>query len=778
MSLCRIALGLAAIALTACPGRGGQLLDARADGAIDAVDVVADGSPRDVEAGVDVPPAPSRPAMAPRIQWVDPFMGTGGQGYGTGSTFPGPQTPFGMARPGPDTMDPDGTPPFAHCAGFAYGDTRIQGFSLTRMNGTGIPEYGAIALAPVIGISPAQTRQAGYRSAYDHATERASPGYYRVRLADTNIDVELTATDHVALQRYTFPVASDGVVLLDLGHTIGAITIDEAHLTRDEASGEIAGSVRFSGGYSGRFGGVTVYFAARASRAFMSAGTWVGDAMHDGSTLADGTAVGAYLHFDTRTDATVTVAIGLSFTDIDHARANLAAEAPAVDFNLARSAAEARWETALSVVRIEGRGEDDFRTFYSALYHTLLMPTLATDVDGTYRGIDGQVHHADGFRYYTDFSLWDTYRTEHPLLNLLYPAFARDFARSLTAMAREGGFVPRWPLATGETGGMIGDSADIVLADSWLKGVRDFDLRAAYTVMRAAAMGPTPAGVPSGRDGIASYLSRGYVSIEAAGSSVALTAEYAYDDHALSVLADALGETADAAMFRERGHNWRNLYDPATGFLTGRHDDGRFDTVDRPNVWLDTYDEGNAWQYNFLAPHDIEGLAAAFGGRDAMRARLDTLFTQTLRRGTAHFLPMPFYWPGNEVDLATPWLYAALDDGASTARWTRWIARNFYNHGPAGLPGNDDGGTLSAWYVFAALGFFPVAATPDYLLGSPLLTRSEIALEHGTVIIEAPDESESTYTVSEARWNGAVLPRPRIAHDTLAAGGTLRLTMP
>ncbi|MEI8259404.1 MAG: GH92 family glycosyl hydrolase, partial [Deltaproteobacteria bacterium] len=535
---------LAALALTGCPGRSVVSLDAM--DANDAVDAPLDGSPADAEVGTDAPPPPSRPASAPTIQWVDPFMGTGGQGFGTGSTFPGPQTPFGMARPGPDTMDPTGTPPFAHCSGFAYGDTWIQGFSVTRMNGTGIPEYGAIGLAPVIGLTPAQTRQAGYRSPYDHASERASPGYYRVRLADTGIDVELTATDHVALQRYTFPAASDGVVLLDLGHTIGAVVIQEAHLARDAGSGEITGSARFTGGYSERFGGMTVYFAARASRAFTGAGTWTNGTLSDGAMSADGTAIGAYLHFDTRTDASVTVAVGLSFTDVAHAQANLVAESPARDFDAARTAAEARWESALSVVRIEGRDENDFRTFYSALYHTLLMPTLATDVDGTYRGLDGGVHHADGYRYYTDFSLWDTYRTEHPLVNLLFPAYARDFARSLTAMAVQGGYVPRWPLGTGETGGMIGDSADIVLADSWLKGVRDFDLRAAYTVMRAQATAPAAPGIRIERAGLASYLSRGYISIEAAGTSVSNTLEYAYDDHALSVLADALGEHADA----------------------------------------------------------------------------------------------------------------------------------------------------------------------------------------------------------------------------------------
>ena len=768
------------VALGACSGRppaptdsGDAQIAAAVDGSLDAQ--LEDVAP--VDTGVDVPPAQSHPAAAPLIQWVNPLMGTGGAGYGTGSMFPGPQTPFGMARPGPDTTEPTGAAGFSHCAGYSYGDTMIQGFSLTRMSGTGITDYGAIGLMPAVGMDASKTAQAGYTSAFDHATEHTSAGYYRVTLANTGTDVELTATDHVALQRYTFPAASDGVVLLDLGHTIPGVTIGAAHLDRDAATGEISGSTRFLGGYSGHFGGVTVYFAARTSRAAGSAGTWTNGVLTDAGITADGTAIGAYLHFDTSTDRTVTIAIGLSFTDVAHARANLLAEVPTIDFDTIRHATEASWEHVLSVAHIEGRSDADFRTFYSALYHTLLMPTLATDDDGTYRGIDGLVHTATGFRYYTDFSLWDTYRTEHPLLTLLYPDYQLDFVRSLVAMAHDSGFMPRWPLGTGETGGMLGESADIVLADSWLKGLRDFDIRGVYPIVRATAMAPAPAGTPDGRSGILTYLSRGYVSLEAAGSSVSNTIEYAYDDFALAILADAVGETADAAVFRMRSHNWRNLYDTTTSFLLGRHEDGTFATITTPTFWQTYYAEGNAWQYSFGAPHDVDGLAAAYGGNVALRARLDMLFTQTQHHGTMHILPMPYYWPGNEPDLHVAWLYAALDDAADTARWTHWIAANFYNDGPAGLPGNDDGGAMSAWYVWASLGMFPLAATTDYVLGSPLFTHVELTLAHGTVTVDAPDESTSMVIPTELRWNDAVLARPRLTHDQLTTGGTLHVAL-
>ncbi len=764
-----------ALSLTDCTGRalvqpdGASPTDA--GDALDTVDLVD-------TAVVDVAPIPdARAASAPLVQWVNPFMGTGGQGFGTGTTFPGPQTPFGMARPGPDTADPDGTPNFSHCSGYSHGDRLVQGFSMTRMNGTGISDYGAIALMPTIGMTAEKTRQTGYRTHIDHTMESASPGFYRTHLPDTDIDVELTATDHVGLQRFTFPAASDGVVILDLGHTIGDVRIDRAHLDRNVATGEITGSARFVGGYSDRFGGVAVYFAMRTSRAAASVGTFADGVLNDNGVTTDVPSSGAYLHFDTNTSRTVTVAVALSFVDADHARANLDAEAAALDFDAVRTATEARWERALSVVHISGRSEDEFRTFYSALYHTLLMPTLATESDGTYRGIDGTVHTATGFRYYTDLSLWDTFRTEHPMLALLYPEYQLDFARSLVAMTRDAGYLPRWPLGTGETGGMLGDSVDIVLADSWIKGIRDYDLASVYPRLRANALAPAADGVPSGRGGVETYVARGYVTMEAGGRSVSETLEYAYDDFALAQLADAVGESADATMFRAHAGNWRNLFDPATKFILGRHEDGHFETITNDTVWQEYYAEGNAWHYNFYAPHDVEGMATAFGGRDAMRARLDMLFTQTQRRGTSTFLPLPYYWPGNEPCIHTPWLYAALDDGASAARWTHWIANSFYNSTPTGLPGNDDGGTMSAWYVFAALGIFPVAATPDYLIASPMLTHAEITLATGTLVIDAPDSSTRTFVPRSVRWNDAALARPRITHAQLTGGGTLRFEL-
>jgi len=735
-----------------------------------------DGADAAVDVPIDVPILPSRPAAAPLIQWVNPFMGTGGAGFGTGSTFPGPQVPFGLARPGPDTTDPTGAVPFMHCSGFAYGDSQIQGFSMTRMNGTGIPEYGAVGFMPVVGMTAAKTSQGGYLSAYDHATERASPGYYAVHLNAPDVQAELTATAHVGLARFTYPSGSDAVFLLDVGHTFGDVQITGGQVQVDPPNREISGWTRFSAGYSGRIGGVVVYFAARTSRSFARFGTWAGGVPQDGVVARDGADTGAYVGFDTSTDRSVTVALGVSFVDVAHARMNLLAEASDTDFERVRAAAEVEWERSLGTVRIEGRNEADFRTFYSALYHTLLMPTLASDVDGTYRGLDRQVHTATGFRYYTDFSLWDTYRTEHPLLTWLQPAYQTEFLRSLAAMGQDLGWMPRWPMATGETGGMLGESADIVFADSWSKGLRAFDLRQVYTVLRRTAVSPVPAGI-NGRDALASYETRGYCSIESTSASAATTLEFAYDDAALAVLADALGETADAGLFRQRSGNWRNLLDPSNGFLLGRHDDGSFSVPTNFNVWNDAYAEGNAWHYRFFVPHQIVALGDALGGRPVLLAALDQMFDSSRRAGTNTFLPGQYYWQGNEPDIHTPWMYAALGDGARTARWTHWVARNFFASGPTGLPGNDDGGTMSAWFVFASMGVFPIAGTTDYLLGSPMFTRVEVRVGGSVFVIDAPEESEAALYVQHAELNGAPLTEPRLDHARLVANGTLRLTM-
>lgn len=743
--------------------------------ACDGATPAADAGPTD--AGTDAGPVdagplpPSVRAEAPLVQWVDPFLGTGGSGFNDlGSAFPGPQRPFGMVRPSPDTAEPGGAPVFTHCAGYAFEDDFITGFSQTRMHGTGIADYGHVALLPVPEMEDAFVTQEGAMTR--KSDEEASPGYYAVTLERGAIRAELTATERVAFHRYTFG-AGPQAVLVDVGHRLANdIEVVDGSVTVDPEAREVHGMARIDGGYSGRFGGVRMFFVARFDRAFEAFGTWEGETRSEGVATASGGQSGAWVSFGGEGEA-VEVAVAMSFVDVEGARANLEAELGA--FDDVRADTEAAWETLLSRVRIEGRDEGFFRRFYTALYHSLLMPTLATDVDGRYRGVDDEIHTADGFTYYTDFSLWDTYRTLHPLLTLLYPEIQLDFLRSLTAMAVDGGAMPRWPLGHGYTGGMLGEPAAIVMADSWRKGLTDFDLRAAYDAMRRGAFGEASPAF-GGRGNAELYDRLGYVPVETGGWSASKTMEFAYADGALAHLADALGETDDAARFRERAGSYRNIWDAERGFFLGRHEDGSFTASFREDRWQDFYSEGNAWQYLWLAPHDVDGLVAQLGGRDTFLERLRLFFEQSAReRRTA--VPPTWYWHGNEPDMHAAYLFTAVGEPAESARWSRWVADAFYGDGPTGLPGNDDGGTMSAWYVFTGLGFFPFAGGDDYLLGSPRVTRAELTLDGGTFVIEAPESSERAPIPTEVTLDDAPLEGGRIPHADLRPGSTLRLMM-
>lgn len=739
----------------------------------------ADGGDADdgIDGDADLPP--SRPAVPPLIQWVDPFIGTGGLGFGVGSAFPGPQVPFGMARPSPDTTGLDSAPEPAHCAGYWYEDSYIRGFSNTHAHGMGAAEYGAVALMPTIGMDESKTSWQGYRARYNHDTEEASPGYYAVTVDPGGVRVELTATARVGLHRYTFDASAgdDAVVIVNIAHALADVEIIDGRVEVDVDAAEVFGYATFSSGYSGRFGGMPVYFLMRFSRSFATHGVWQAGTLFEGETTRDGADTGAWLAFDAAADPMVEVAVGISFVDEAHARMNLDDEVPAFDFAGVREAAETQWEEALGVVEIEGRSERDFRIFYTALYHVLLMPTLAMDVDGSYRGIDQEEHSARGFSYYTDFSLWDTFRTQHPLLTLLYPGWQTQMLRSLLAMGRDGGYMPRWPLGIGYTGGMVGDSADVVFADSWVKGIRSFDLREAYDIMLLTAMGSTPDGAPyGGRGGIDEYIALGYVPIEATGGSASRTLEFAYNDFALSRLAEALGETEDHELFMTRAGNWQNLLDPDSGLLLGRHADGSFPEDVDPVEWQDYYAEGSAWQYLWYVPHDLEGLADALGGRESFFDRLDTFFESAAAEDYQPLLPAPYYWHGNEPDLHAAWIYAALDRPSDTARWSRWVLDRHYGDLPDGLPGNDDAGTLSAWYVFSATGLFAIAGLDSYLVGSPIFTRVVYHLSGGDFVIDAPEASDRNLYIQSATLDDEPLSWARIPHGQLP-GSTLHLDL-
>lgn len=738
------------------------------------------------DAGTDVgrdagPPLPSRPAPTPLLQWVDPFVGTGGIGFNDiGSAFPGPQRPFGMARPGPDGSNATGgAAGFLHCSGYHDNDTHVRAFSLWRLHGIGINDGGAGAIMPVTDFSMPRTSENGYRAAMREGTEHASPGFYEVGLdaplgGRGTMRVEITATEHVGLYRVGFDGASEPGFVVPLAHAHPGVEAREGHVVLNPDAREIEGEVLLDGGYSGRYGGQRIFFVARFDQPFARSGTFVGDVASEGGTRADGVDAGAFVAFPAST-ASVRVAVAISYLDVARARASLDAETADFDFARVRSETEALWEDWLGRVEIEARSDRDFRLFYTALYHASLMPTLATEAGGAYRGIDGNEHVADGFTYYTDLSLWDTYRTLHPWVNLAYPEVGRDFVRSLMAMATDGGAYPRWPMGTGETGGMLGDPAAIVVADAWSRGVTDFDVAAALDLFDSTAFGDRPTGYSRG--GMEPYLRLGYVTTESGGSSASRTQEFAWADDALANLAAAAGRADEEAVFRARGRNYANLYDPAQTFFVGRSESGAFVLVPNPTTWNDVYAEGNAWQYLWLAPHDADGLAMTLGGREMALARLTGFFMESAReRRTA--APPDWYWQANEPDIHAPFLFALWGQPDESARWSAWAREEHYDDAPDGIPGNDDSGTMSAWYLFSALGLYPIAGSATYALASPAVTRAVIHRDAGDLVIEAPSAAPGVVRVTAFSVDGSArTERSTIEHGELDDGATLRFEL-
>jgi len=742
--------------------------------------VPADLGPDPADLGPD-PADLGPPPTFPGLHVVDPFLGTGAFGAGVGSALPGATRPFGMVKVSPDTRSANGSREGAlHCAGYRYEDSLVEGFSHTHLHGTGVTDLGSVLLVPAHGWSPAKVDEDGYSLPLDHGSEEASPGYYAASVGDPPIRVELTATPRAALHRYTFPAGSDAHLILDLGHALGTDHTTGGRLRLDPEEGTLEGELVCHGGLSGRYGGLPVYASVRVEQPWRAAGVWQdGQVATDGVLEAAGDRVGAWLAFAVPADEELVlqVAVGISYIGVLEARRNREAELPGWDFEEVWAAAQQEWEEALGVVEVAGGTADQQTILYTSLYHALQMPTLFTDVDGRYRGFDGAVHEAVGHTYYTDFSLWDTYRNQHTLLTLLYPPRQRDMILSLIRMAEQGGGFPRWPMGIGYTGCMIGSSAEIVLADSFLRGIRDFDALAAFRGLQVTADGPRPPGARyDQREGLVACLAAGCCPADQVSGAVSRTLEYAYADFALAQLAAELGLAEEEARYRERASRYAGTWDPATRFFRGRHADGSFPERFDPLEWTSDFVEGDAWHYRFFVPWDVPGLAALFGSERLLVSALDIFFAQAATR-PHNPVPDPYYWHGNEPDIHAAYLFAEAGRPAQTARWVRWILDTLYGTGPTGLVGNDDAGTLAAWYIFSALGFYPVPATDRFVVGSPLFPRARLRLPGGVLEIEAPGTSAGVWEVRETRIDGVPLPGSTFRHGQIVHGGRLEFEM-
>ncbi len=714
------------------------------------------------------------------VDLVNPFIGTAGIGFSVGSALPGHSAPFGMLKVSPDTEKEYGAEQWSHCGGYDYTDIYVKGFTHTHLHGIGVPEYGNILLQPIDGMTAEKTDPNVYRQAFDHEDEEAHAGYYRVKLQDTGIDVELTGSVHSAYHRYTFPSGVDSTVLLDLSAALIDGEVTDSELTVDATAKEAYGWVHNLGDFVGRFDGVDIFFVIRFDTDFGTWGTWKNGVLAESQASTQGTNTGAYFQFPGA--SVVHATVGISFVSVENARLNLDEELKGKTFDEALQASEEAWEELLGKVQLRGGTHDDQAIYYTAMYHAYQMPSHFTDVNGQYRGFDKEVHEADGFTYYTDFSMWDTYRTLHPWLHTMMPERASDMMKSLLTMADQGGKLPKWPLAIGYTGCMVGTSADVVLADAHMRGVTGFDTGKALTYMLHDAYGNAAIDY-HGRGGD-DYDENGYRAEDLHGDCVAQTLEYCWDDFAIGQMAQSLGDTDTYQKMEDRRRYYKNIWQDDVQFFVGRDADGTFDPNFDPLEGEDYYVEGNAWQYLWLVPHDVAGLIELFGSTEAMVNKLDTFFVlheeETALRTPDNpltMLPPDYYWHGNEPDIHAAYMFLDAGRPDLTQKWARWIMANEYRNEAMGLAGNDDCGTLSAWYTFSSIGLFPLAGSNLLWIGSPLFDEATVELPGGTLTVTAKNASPTHVYVESVKFDGEELTTHTLTQDRIANGGTLEFTM-
>jgi predicted alpha-1,2-mannosidase len=728
---------------------------------------------------------------------VDPFMGTGGgaPGFGmggaSGSTFPGAVLPFGMTQFGPDTV-PSATNP----SGYSYPDRTIRGFSLTHFSGAGCAIYRDVPVLPTtarVDVSPAVEGSSRlnprFMAHFDHRHESASPGTYRVILdpgSTKAIDSQLTATTRTGEARFTFPARRHGSILINPAGSANGESA--ASVVVDPGRRDVMGSAE-SGGFCSQPTKYRVYFVARFNRPFVAHGTWNGQSLDRGSTRAASTAqqasprvqVGAYVTFDTHVTRTVEMQVGVSFTSVAEARRNLATEVGRRTFESIRSVAQHAWRTELAKVTVSGGTASERRVFYTSLYHALIEPSTFSDVDGSYVGMDGRVHNAGPVTQYTNISGWDVYRSQIPLVAMLEPQRAEDLAASIVRDAQQSRCLPRWPYADQQTNVQVGDPSDSILAEIYAFGARRFNARAALRRMVAGASARCHSinGDYTEREGLSDYVRLGYVPQELntdvaghtrgerdyAWGSAATTLEYAIADSTIARLAASLGERTIAGRFQRRAQNWSRLFDPGSGYIRPRYRSGQWLTPYDPTDMTD-FVEGDGAQYTWLVPEDPAGLIRRMGGDAAAASRLDRFFRQLNSGPSAQYAYL-----GNEPTLGVPWIYDWLGRPARATDVIRRALIDLYTPSPAGMPGNDDGGTMSAWWVFGALGLYPAVPGADLLvLNGPLFQRATISLPRGRLILDAQGLSDGRRYVQSARLDGRRLTRTWVSFDSIRRG--------
>ena len=684
---------------------------------------------------------------------VNPFIGTGGHGH----TYPGASEPFGMMQLSPDTRL-DG---WDGCGGYHYSDTIIYGFSHTHLSGTGVSDYGDLLIMPFTGADKwengaASENKNGYGARFKHDYEKAEPGYYQVHLSDRNINVELTTTTRCGMHKYAYPPGQSRKIIIDLEHRDKLIDSDLIFLNDSTLVGK-----RISNAWAEE---QHFYFTIKLSEPPVNRSFKKNSA---------GKATKLILEFGQESPILL-LKVGMSFVDINGARKNLAQEMPHWSFETYRRENFSKWDKELNKITPHESSEERMRIFATALYHSFLNPNTFSDCDGRYRGMNNELYHSAKHTQYTVFSLWDTFRSTHPLLVITQPERTKDFIQTFLNQFLQGGRLPVWELAGNETNCMIGYHSVSVITDAFVKGIKDFDHHLALKAMVHSAM--------QDKLGLASYKKQGYISSENESESVSKTLEYAYDDWCIAVLADSLGYDSLAHAFYGRTQFYKNIYNPTSTFMQPRFNGGWKNNFNPSEVNFD-YTEANSWQYSMFAPHDMNGLIELLGGKIQLENWLDDLFTvssETVGREQVDITGLiGQYAHGNEPSHHMAYLYNFTNNPWKGQKYLHKILIEFYYNDPDGLIGNEDCGQMSSWYVFSAMGFYPFApGSPVYLLGTPILKEVSIKLENDKYFTITTENlsNENIYT-EKVLLNGKELDRNYIYHHEISTEGELKFIM-
>ena len=719
------------------------------------------------------------------LKYVDPFIGTGDHGH----TFPGATTPFGMVQLSPDTR----TAGWDACGGYYNDDTEIWGFSHTHLSGTGIGDYGDVLLMPFAGevnISSGtpQKPDYGYRSPFKKENQFATPGYYKVLLDRFHITTELTATPRVGISRHTFPKAETAGFVIDMKHSLQNKKVLEAELEIINDH-EIAGWRHVSGWAPNRW----IYFHAEFSKPFKAV-LYSDDAAQKTRSVT-GKNVKAKLEFSTTAKEQVLVKVGISPVDMAGAKNNLLAELPGWNFDGVAAAAKKMWKKQLGGIQISGGIENQKKVFYTALYHTSICPNVASDADGRYRDMNQRIHQDVSFTNYSTFSLWDCFRAQHPLQTIIHPDLDQAWIRSLLRTSDDGGILPMWPLAANYTGCMIGYHAVSVIADAYMKGLRDFDTNKALDAVVFASVYDEKKPIPYNSDHVKDDLmpkaklynaTMGFIPADLEIKSVSKALEFAYDDWCIATMAKDMGRADIAAEYFKRAKYYTNYFDPKTGFMRGKNRDGNwvapFDPTELNHHGGD-YTEGNAWQWTWFVPHDVPGLMELFGGRESFAKKLNNLFTMDSAQTGAGDDDVTGligqYAHGNEPSHHIVYLFNWAEQPWRADELLYKIMTEFYPASPAGLIGNEDCGQMSAWFVLSAMGIYQVTpGDPRFSLGRPLFPEARVALPNGkTFVVRMKNGAANHPYVQRVTLNGAPVKTPFVSYADIMAGAELVFEM-